>query len=128
MRSLVIAILVSLAGFAGACDKDSQPLEEERAKVLSEAQEMFSTKCARCHGASGAANGFLVGTMRPRPHNYTDPAWQASVTDDQIKEVILRGGRSLHKNVAMPGYPMLKNRPELLNALVKVIRDFGKHP
>jgi len=87
---------------------------------------MFNAKCARCHGSTGAVNGFSSSILRPRPHNYTDPAWQASVTDDQIKEVILRGGVNLGKSPAMPSFPTLRNRPELLNGLVKLIRGFGK--
>jgi mono/diheme cytochrome c family protein len=129
MRSLVIAMLVTVAALAGACGKDSQPPpDQESGGQLSEAREMFSAKCARCHGSAGGANGFFSGSLRPKPHNYADPAWQASVTDDQIKEMIVRGGVNTGKSPAMPGYPTLKNRPELLDALVKVIRGFAKHP
>jgi mono/diheme cytochrome c family protein len=129
MRSLLIAILLTGAALAGACDKDSKPPPDlDSAVQLSEAREMFNAKCARCHGSTGAVNGFSSSILRPRPHNYTDPAWQASVTDDQIKEVILRGGVNLGKSPAMPSFPTLRNRPELLNGLVKLIRGFGKRP
>ena len=129
MRSLSIAILITGAAVAGACGEDSKlPPDQDSAVQLAEAREMFSVKCARCHGSAGGVNGFSSSILRPRPHNYTDPAWQASVTDDQIKEVILRGGVNLGKSPAMPSYPTLRNRPELLNGLVKLIRGFGKHP
>jgi mono/diheme cytochrome c family protein len=129
MRSLLIAILLTGAAVAGACDKDSKlPPDLESGGQLSEAREMFNAKCASCHGSTGAVNGFSSSILRPRPHNYTDPAWQASVTDDQIKEVILRGGVNLGKSPAMPSFPTLRKRPELLNGLVKLIRGFGKRP
>jgi mono/diheme cytochrome c family protein len=123
MRSLVIAILLTLATIVGACDKDSQPPRQDKP---SEAQSMYDQKCARCHGVNGDARGPFSDSLHPRPANYTDPAWQASITDDQIKEIILRGGVNMHKNPAMPGSPMLKNHPEVLDGLVKIIRGFGK--
>jgi mono/diheme cytochrome c family protein len=126
MRSLVIAILLTLAALAGACSKDSQPPAQDSG--LLQAKEMYNTKCWKCHGPNGAVNGPSSDSFHPRPHNYTDPAWQASVTDDQIKEIILRGGLNMKKSPAMPGNPMLKHRPEVLDGLVKIIRDFGKHP
>jgi mono/diheme cytochrome c family protein len=89
---------------------------------------MFDTKCARCHGIKGDAKGPSSDSLSPRPHNYTDPAWQASVTDDQIKEIIVRGGLNTGKSPAMPGNPTLKNRPGELDGLVKIIRGFGKRP
>ena len=122
MRSLMTAILLTLAA---ACSKDSQPPQD---KQLADAQAMFSAKCARCHGNNGNANGPSSDSLHPRPHNYADPVWQASVTDDEIKEIIVRGGIKLGKNPAMPGNPTLKNHPEVLDGLVKLIRSFGKRP
>jgi len=130
MRSLVVAIVVTLAALAGACDQDSQPSSGQGSgsQLASEVQAMYSAKCERCHGVNGSGHGPFSDSLHPRPHDYTDPAWQASVTDDQIKEVILRGGLNMHKNPAMPGSPMLKKRPEVLDGLVKLIRSFGKRP
>src|SRR3954469_13700647 len=121
MRNLVIAILLILAALAVACGKDSQPPPpppaQDSGAQLSQAENMFEAKCARCHGIKGDARGPFSDSLHPRPHNYTDPAWQASVTDDQIKEVILKGGVNLGKSPAMPGNPTLKNRPEVLDGL-----------
>ena len=129
MRSLMIAMLVAVAALAGACGKDSQPPpDQESGSQLAEAREMFNAKCARCHGIAGGANGFFSDSLHPRPHNYANPAWQASVTDDQIKEMIVKGGLNKGKSPAMPGYPALKNRPDVLEGLVKIIRGFAKRP
>jgi hypothetical protein len=122
MRSLVIAIALPLV--AGACGQDSPPSRQETGAA--EAQVMYDTKCSRCHGMDGTAHGPSSDSLQPRPHNYADPAWQASVTDDQIKEIILRGGIHMHKSPAMPGNPFLKNRPEVLDGLVKIIRGFKR--
>jgi len=122
MRSLAIAILLTLAG---ACGEDRQPPPGGQP---SQAEVMFNTKCARCHGIGGDAHGPSTDSLQPRPHNYTDPAWQASITDDQIKEIIVRGGHNMGKSPAMPGNPTLKTHPEVLDGLVKLIRGFGKRP
>lgn len=125
MRSVVIAIPLILAVVAAGCGKNSSQAARDQP---SQAQVMFETKCAVCHGFTGAGDGPSADAFQPRPHNETDPVWQASVTDDQIKEIILRGGVKLGKSPAMPGNPRLRERPEVLDGLVKLIRGFGKLP
>ena len=124
MRSLVIALSVVPVVLAGACSKDSPPSEQEIG--ASEAQVMYDTKCARCHGIDGTAHGPSSDSLTPRPKNYASPVWQASVTDDEIREIIVRGGLNTHRNPAMPGNPFLKNRPYVLDGLVKIIRGFKR--
>jgi len=143
MRSLVIAIPFALTVLAGACGKNSQPpppssgtpnAKQESGPArpadgqLSQAQAMFNTVCVMCHGADGTGTGPAAASLNPKPRNYTDAAWQASVTDDQIKEIILKGGAGVGKSPLMPAQPQLADKPELLDGLVKLIRGFGKHP
>ena len=93
---------------------------------VEKAHEMFQTVCAMCHGPNGMGDGQAAASLNPKPRNYTDPAWQASVTDDQIKQTILLGGQGVGKSPLMPGQPQLKDQPEVLDALVQIIRGFGK--
>ncbi|HEX4449995.1 MAG TPA: cytochrome c [Kofleriaceae bacterium] len=93
---------------------------------VAQAQDMFGNVCAMCHGVSGAGDGPAAVNLTPKPRNYTDPAWQASVTDDQIRKTILEGGQAVGKSPMMPGQPQLKDQPEVLDNLVKIIRGFGK--
>jgi cytochrome c553 len=90
------------------------------------AQAMFSQVCAMCHGMDGTGRGPAAEALNPKPRNYTDAAWQASVTDDDIKKIILLGGQGVGKSPSMPPNPNLKEAPEVLDALVKHIRSFGK--
>jgi len=92
---------------------------DDRAKAL------FGQLCATCHGPDGKGDGAVARSLPVKPRNYTDPAWQASVTDDQIKEIILRGGKAVGKNEMMPGNPDLVGDPDKLAGLVKIIRAFG---
>ncbi|HUJ57269.1 MAG TPA: c-type cytochrome [Kofleriaceae bacterium] len=90
------------------------------------AEALFGSQCAMCHGADGKGDGPGAAQLNPKPRNYTDPAWQASVTDDQIKQTIVLGGMKVGKSGMMPANPQLQRQPEVLDGLVKIIRGFGK--
>jgi cytochrome c553 len=92
------------------------------------AQRRFATLCANCHGMDGTANTPTGNALNPKPRNYTDPAWQASVTDDQLRDIILKGGKAVGKSNSMPGNPDLSDRPDVIDELVKIVRSFGKQP
>lgn len=87
---------------------------------------MFKTVCANCHGPEGHGDGPAAASMNPKPRNYSDAAWQESVTDDELKRIILKGGSALGKSGMMPASPQLKDHPEVLEDLVKMIRGFAK--
>jgi cytochrome c553 len=91
-----------------------------------EARQVFDTICATCHGQDGTGNGPGAAALNPKPRNYTDKAWQASVTDDQIRTIILKGGAGVGKSPAMPAQVQLKDKPEVVDALVRIVRTFGK--
>src|SRR4051812_44868448 len=108
MRSLMITVLL-----LAACGKNSEPPQPTSgspnakpesgpshspaggAGGKSQAELMFGTVCATCHGADGSGNGPAAASLNPKPRNYTDQAWQASITDEQIKETILKGGQGV---------------------------------
>jgi cytochrome c551/c552 len=90
------------------------------------ARAYFEQTCALCHGADGTGTGPMAAQLNPRPRNYTDPNWQASVTDDDIRKIIVQGGAGVGKSNSMPPNPTLKDDPALLDGLVKIIRGFGK--
>ena len=106
---------------------ESGPKGKKPSGAINEkAQQMFMTVCATCHGADGSGNGPAAETLNPKPRNYTDPAWQASVTDEDLRKTILHGGQGVGKSPMMPGNPQLKDQPEILDGLVQIIRGFGK--
>jgi len=128
MRSLVIAIPLTLAALTGACGKSQEDSGSDPSTVNPEVEAFYARRCVECHGPTGGGDGRSADTFTPKLNNYNDPAWQASMTDDQIKEIILRGGARLGKSPAMPANPRLRDRPEVLDGLVKLIRSFGKLP
>jgi mono/diheme cytochrome c family protein len=90
------------------------------------ARRLFDTTCAVCHGANGHGDGVAAAALNPKPRNYSDKAWQASVTDSELRAIIVQGGAAVGKSPTMPGQPMLKAQPEVVDALIAIIRDFGK--
>ncbi len=79
-----------------------------------------------CHGPQGRGDGMAAESLNPKPRNYGDQAWQASVTDAEIATAIVKGGQAVGKSATMPGNPDLAAKPEVVAALVALIRGFGK--
>jgi mono/diheme cytochrome c family protein len=136
---LVFAGVVMTAFVAGGCSKTPAPEATPAATApappappppppdpAAEARALFRTKCVACHGDHGAGDGPGAAALDPKPRAFADATWQASVTDDQIKKTIVEGGAGVGKSVAMSANPELKDKPEELTALVKIIRDFKK--
>jgi mono/diheme cytochrome c family protein len=139
MRRLLFVLVI-----AAACGKNNEPPPPSSgspnakpesgpqggghamADPVEKAHEMFATVCAMCHGINGMGDGQAAANLNPKPRNYTDPAWQASVTDEQIRQTILQGGQAMGKSPMMPGQPQLKDQPQVLDELVKIIRGFGQ--
>jgi cytochrome c553 len=140
MRMLIAVVLLA------ACGKNNEPPPPSTGTPMAEqesgpkgkrapapagmtgdeqAHKMFETVCAMCHGADGTGNGPAAASLNPKPRNYTDATWQASVTDEDIRKTILLGGQATGKSAAMPGQPQLKDQPEVLDGLVKIIRGFS---
>lgn len=148
MRSAVIALVsIALSGglAASGCEKNNKPPPPSSGRPGAQpesgpasgkrtvaqggegdqSQKMFQMMCAVCHGFDGKGHGPGADMLDPKPRDYTDATWQASVTDEYLKKVILEGGAANGKSPAMPGQPQLKDQPEVLDGLVKIIRAFS---
>jgi len=128
------SIALALVLAAGCGKKSEAPASDQAASGAApsgpspteEARKTFDTVCATCHGQDGTGNGPGAAALNPKPRNYTDKTWQASVTDDQIKKIILEGGAAVGKSPAMPAQVQLRDKPEVVSALVRIVRTFGK--
>jgi mono/diheme cytochrome c family protein len=145
-RSTALAALFPLAlSLVTACSKEAPKQEATPAPVAApapkpvdttpsvpfvseaEAQKAFVGRCAACHGTTGKGDGPGAAALNPKPRNYTDKEWQKSVTDDQIAKTIMYGGAAVGKSPNMPAQPDLSSKPEMVAALVKVVRSFAKN-
>ena len=146
MRTLAAAFLLSLGLAACGSGEDPKPPAPapipapapapapapipapapSAADPAAAANEVFTTRCTLCHGNDGNGDGPGSAALNPKPRNYHDKAWQASVTDEQIRKTILEGGAAVGKSAVMPAHPDLASRPEVLAALIAKIRAFGR--
>lgn len=102
------------------------PAPSAPADLRAEAEELFAMRCQTCHGPEGAGDGPGSAALTPKPRNFQDQEWQASVSDEHIANIIQFGGAAVGKSPVMPGNPDLTSKPELVQALVGVIRDLGE--
>lgn len=130
-----IGVLAACGGERGATAGSGQAADaagageastQVTADVRQEAQQIFSTRCAVCHGAEGRGDGPGGSALNPKPRNYHDTAWQDSVTDQEIETAIVYGGAAVGRSPAMVGNPDLGSKPAVVAALREIIRNFGK--
>lgn len=145
MKSHILALFLLAASAATfACSKSEAPPQGDSKSTTTTAaaknvdtaaakkadttaaKEVFDSRCGACHGTSGKGDGPGAAALNPKPRNYTDKSWQASVTDEQIKKTILYGGAAVGKSPIMPASPDLDSKPEVLDGLVQIVRNFGK--
>lgn len=90
------------------------------APSVSQAQEgkqLFSVKCAACHGENGKGDGPLAKNFDPRPRDFCLPEfWQGDV-DKKISDAVIKG-----KGQMVP----VKLSPEELKAVTAFIKSSCK--
>ncbi len=128
--SLLFVLAVVVAGCGGGGGTNGQ--SENSAKVLitaqdrAEANTLFATRCAACHGTDGTGNGPGSAGLTPKPRNYRDRAWQRTVSDEEIEKAIVYGGAAVGKSPQMTANPDLQAKPGVVAALREKIREFGR--
>jgi len=118
-------------GLLACGDGPSRGQDEVKTPPLSDAaveaaNVKFKTLCITCHGAGGKGDGVAAANLNPKPRDYTNGEWQDSVTDEYLATIIVGGGPSVGKSVLMPPNPDLKDKPDVVNALVQKVRAFRK--
>jgi cytochrome c553 len=96
------------------------------ASIPQESKDIFAQRCTVCHGADGKGNGPGAAALNPKPRDYTDKNWQKSASDDQLKKIIVGGGPAIGKSPLMPPNPDLQAKPQVVDGLVAIVRQFGQ--
>lgn len=81
-------------------------------KPADDAGDLFKSKCSMCHGPDGK------GFSAIHTPDFTDPKWQASKKDAELKDAIKNG----RKDTMMKGFGD-KLSDEEIGSLVKFIRS-----
>jgi mono/diheme cytochrome c family protein len=98
----------------------------DTAAAQAEAEKIFSERCATCHGPGGGGDGPASAGLSPKPRNFTDSAWQKSVSDEYIEQILQYGGAAVGKSPAMPANPDLMSKPAVVAALRAHVRTLAK--
>ena len=96
------------------------------AAARQEANDIFSSRCAVCHGPKGAGDGPASAGLTPKPRNFTDTTWQGGVNDEHIEKIIQYGGTAVGKSAAMPPNPDLMSKPDTVAALRLHVRSLAQ--
>ncbi len=120
------AIAVSLLLIGCSKSNGDNTKQEALSGPAQEARNLFNSLCSTCHGQGGHGDGSGAAALNPKPRNYTDKAWQARVTNDEIRKIIVEGGAAVGKSPQMPANPNLRDRPDVVEELVKIVRSFGQ--
>lgn len=100
--------------------------ESDPALSAANAKTTFNAKCTVCHGSVGLGDGPGAAALTPKPRAFADAAWQGAVTDEQIAKAIVEGGAAVGKSPNMPPNPELGDKPDVVKALVAIVRAFKK--
>lgn len=102
--------------------------ELEGAALRAQAQELWRTRCATCHGLAGRGDGPTGRGLDPRPRDFQDAAWQAQADDARLRRVIVEGGAALGLSAEMAANADLERRPAMVGALIEIVRGFAAQP
>jgi mono/diheme cytochrome c family protein len=116
-----IAFLSAITLFAVGCGDDKNKGDPA---VVAEAKQVWKDKCVTCHGDRGMGDGPGAAALNPKPRTFKDPKWQMQTKDDRIAKVIVEGGASVGLSDGMAANPELKDKPEVVAELVKIVRSF----
>lgn len=83
---------------------------------------LWNQHCKKCHAADGSGSTKIGRKFGAR--DYTDPAVQASFTDDEIISITKQGVFDEHGKKRMPAYDKKFTDAEI-EALIPVIRSFA---
>ena len=89
-----------------------------------EAKQLVTNRCSMCHGASGHGDGPTAATLNPKPRDFSSREWQKSISDGQIRTVILQGGVGVGKSALMPPNQDLADKPAVVEELVRIVRSY----
>jgi len=99
-------------------------LQTTHAADLKKGKELYDTRCASCHGATGLGDGPVGVALPPemKPRNLKDSKMKFAVDDAKFKELLKKGGAAVGLNPLMPAQVDLSD-PDA-DAIIAYVRTF----
>jgi len=114
----------SLAVQGASPKKESPPAPSSPSKSdRSQGKRLFNHYCAVCHGVSAKGNGVNADNLDPHPADLTSEEVQG-LTDEEIYQVIDKGGAAVELSVAMPPWGKTLSGDQIRD-IVAYIRTFS---
>jgi mono/diheme cytochrome c family protein len=88
-------------------------------------KEKYQELCASCHGASGKGDGPAAASLPTKPRDHTDAAYMTKLTDQQVFDIIKRGGQAVGKSPLMPPWGATLNDQQIQD-LVAYVRSLAR--
>ena len=89
--------LVSLGFF-------SSPVTAADDDQFKHAAHLYDTYCTQCHGVNRDGNGLNSAFISVQPRDHSDPKGMGDIPNEEIIEVIKKGGLAANKSVLMPAW------------------------
>jgi high-affinity iron transporter len=84
---------------------------------------LFVKYCQLCHGPTGHGDGPGSVALNPKPRNFTQPSQFRSKNDDEVFQVISKGGAARKLSAAMPPWGTTL-KPAQIWQLIAFVRTF----
>lgn len=124
MKHALVPLLAVLS--LAACDGGGDDKGKVNEKAVAEAKQLWESKCVTCHGPKGLGDGEAGKELDPKPRDFTNATWQNSTDDNRIRKVIVEGGAAVGLSDKMTANPEVKDKPEVVDELLKKVRSFKK--
>lgn len=109
----------------GTLPPKAAPADAVAEEAGSPGDAKYATFCVTCHGPNGDSKVPGAAALNPKPRDFTDAKWQASVDDAHIAKVIKDGGASVGLSPTMAPWGSVLSEDDV-TALVEKVRSFKK--
>ncbi|MEK6546014.1 MAG: cytochrome c [Nitrospinota bacterium] len=91
---------------------------------IEKGKRLFHHYCAHCHGKGGKGDGPNAVNLDPKPRDFTDDKYMVTRTDQNLFDVISKGGAAIARSTFMPPFDNTLSKEKILD-IIAYIRSFA---